>query len=165
MIPVVSCLLYTAPSWPNRNTARPIVEVSHSRLPCNDMLLLESPAYPRKCLTCRCLVTTSVFNLRLPSNDGIRPITSKYVELVLCFHEQNSLFSYSASPCIAHTNGKVLNRNHNNCLWSYINKFKVRILLFISHYISMCKDNQLFYECVCCYWIVIFQRWNTSNEN
>jgi hypothetical protein len=56
---VVTCLPYTTPSWPNRNTGLPIVEVSHSWLSCNHVLLLEIPAYPWKCLICRCLVTTA----------------------------------------------------------------------------------------------------------
>jgi hypothetical protein len=55
----VSCLLYTAPSWHNRNTGLPIVEVSQSMLPCNHVLLLESAACPWKCITCRCLATTA----------------------------------------------------------------------------------------------------------
>jgi hypothetical protein len=59
LIPVLSWLLYTTSGWPNRNTGHFTVEVSHSWLPCNHVLLLESPAYPWKCLTCRCLVTTT----------------------------------------------------------------------------------------------------------
>jgi hypothetical protein len=39
----------------------------------------ESRAYPCKCLTCGCLETTGMSNLRLPNNDGIRPNTSQYV--------------------------------------------------------------------------------------
>jgi hypothetical protein len=50
---------YTTPGCPNRNIVRPTVEVSHSWLPCNHAVLLEIPAYPWKCLTCRCLVTTT----------------------------------------------------------------------------------------------------------
>jgi hypothetical protein len=53
-------------------------EVSHSCLPCTHVLILESPVYPWKCLSCRYLVTTNVFILRFPNNDGIRPNTSQY---------------------------------------------------------------------------------------
>jgi hypothetical protein len=55
----VYCPLYITPSWPNRNTDLPIVKVSHSWLPCNNVLLLESRTYPWKCSICGCLTTTA----------------------------------------------------------------------------------------------------------
>jgi hypothetical protein len=57
LTPVVSYFLYIKSGWPNRNTGFLIVEVSHSWLSCNNMVLVESPAYPYKFLTCRCLAT------------------------------------------------------------------------------------------------------------
>jgi hypothetical protein len=46
-------------------TVRPIVEVSHSWLPGNHVVFLESPVYPWKCFTSHCLATTACDQTRL----------------------------------------------------------------------------------------------------
>jgi hypothetical protein len=99
----VCCLSYTTPSGPNRNTVRPIVEVSHSWLPCNHVLLLESSMCPWKRLICGCLVTMSFDPTR--HNTIISPSNSR----VVCAHcIQTLLFVFSISyqaPSVAVLDG------------------------------------------------------------
>jgi hypothetical protein len=96
MIPIVSCLLYTTPSLPSRNTGLPVFEVSHSWFPCNLVLLLGESR-----------VSMEVLNLRLPSNGGIRPNTSQYIYIYI----------YIAFP---HIYFGVKSLSLPKCKWNYL---------------------------------------------
>jgi hypothetical protein len=132
LITAVYCLPYTTPSWPNRKHCPSYSWGPHSWLSCTHVLLLESPAYPWKCLTFRYLVMTSVFNLWLHSNDRIRPNTSQYclqylgrkrscIEGVteICaraLSHTNSHFSVSLPPHRRSLLGKDVGRKQNDLL-------------------------------------------------